>query len=278
MSLLPPTAPNTPLHILACGNSQRVLSKWMSVHILGLILCFWEVSSKHRLSKWTIPSLLNENEITLWDLKTFYTAVLPRLTYAKITQSMSPNRRRNGAPKNSQAENCRSVQFLVVYFWIFLNHRCCFLFPQTSNLSWDAKKRIKIPKISQERGNWNLACNHFKKESWLATSFMCWLQSSKIPRNNPSFMYHVQNRMQKSAKAFVCRLSRWRDGSRSLFFLTEEKTPGPNFGQLNIHMNLHSASFSSSGPAEPAVSEVSTSLLTQPTSFTPTLAMPATSF
>lgn len=205
----------------------------------------------------------------LWDLKTSCIAILPWLTYAKITQSMSPNIRCNGTPRNSQAENYRNVQFLVVYFWIFLNHRCCLLFPKTPNLSWDAKKCIRIPKISQEKLNWNSACNHFKKELWLMTSLVCWLQPSKIPRNNPSFMYHEQNRTQKSAKAFVCRLSKWRDGIRSLFFQTEEKTPGPNFGQFNIHMNLHSASFSSLGPAEPTVSEVSTSLPTQPTSFTP---------
>lgn len=105
---------------------------------------------------------------------------------------MSPNRRRNGTPKSSQAENCRNVQFLVVNFWIFLNHRCCFLFPQIPNLSRDGKKCIKIPKISQEKVNWNSACNHFKEELWLVTSLVCWLQSSKIPRNNPSFMYQAQ--------------------------------------------------------------------------------------
>lgn len=64
--------------------------------------------------------------------------------------------------------------------------------------------------------------------------------------------------MQKLAKAFLYRLSRWKDQNRPLFFPTEEKTLGSNFGQLNIHMNLHSAHIVSSslGPAEPAVFQV----------------------
>lgn len=61
--------------------------------------------------------------------------------------------------------------------------------------------------------------------------------------------------MQKLAKAFLCRLSRWKDQIGSLFFPTEEKILGSNLGQLDIHMNLHSAHIPSSslGPVEPAV-------------------------